>query len=295
MPTAVAVTPAILATPEAFRGVFDPFLARLLVPWLPPGALAEPARAAVLGGGKRLRAYLVAAQAKLLGATAPQQSAQAWRVGAAIECLHAYTLVHDDLPVMDDDDLRRGQPTIHKAYDEATAILVGDGLQAVAFGLLADPATHPESAVRAALVAAMAHAAGFAGVVGGQARDLAGVPTDPAQALETVAMKTGALFAYTTAAAGHLTGTPPDAPAMQALGGFIQAYSAAFQLADDLGDADRPQDGASLLAVEPPGRVRARCQNLVSQAQDHLDFFAADANTLRELAGRVGPLTPVSS
>ncbi|MEO1472286.1 MAG: polyprenyl synthetase family protein, partial [Pseudomonadota bacterium] len=133
------------------------------------GALIDAMRYAVLGGGKRLRAFLAVETAAMLGG----DRARALRAGAAVECLHAYSLVHDDLPCMDDDDLRRGKPTVHRAWDEATAVLAGDALQTLAFEILADPATHPDGAARAMACLRLARASGVAGMVGGQALDIA--------------------------------------------------------------------------------------------------------------------------
>src|SRR5215469_8950698 len=139
----------------------------------PEGRLMEAMRYAVMGGGKRLRAFLVLQSGRLFGVDRRALG----RVAAAIECVHAYSLVHDDLPAMDDDDMRRGKPTVHKAFDEATAILAGDGFQALAFEILADEGTHEDPRVRAELVLALAGAAGLAGMVGGQAMDMAAAVT----------------------------------------------------------------------------------------------------------------------
>ncbi|MGA9824776.1 MAG: polyprenyl synthetase family protein, partial [Methylocystis sp.] len=132
-----------------------------------PTRLLEAMRYATLGGGKRLRPFLVIESARLFGVAGDGPL----RTACALEMIHCYSLVHDDLPAMDDDDLRRGRPTAHKAFDEATAILAGDGLLTYAFDVLADPATHPDAAIRAALVLALARAAGLGGMVGGQALD----------------------------------------------------------------------------------------------------------------------------
>src|SRR5579871_5645864 len=177
-----------------------------------PGRLIEAMRYATLGGGKRLRAFLVIETARTLGRTdeAPV------RAGAAVECLHAYSLVHDDLPAMDDDDLRRGKPTVHRAFDEATAILVGDALQALAFEILADPATERDPLIRAALCLGLARAAGLAGMVGGQVLDLAAEsagPLPPGDIRRLQAMKTGALLAFSVSAGAMLGGAAPQTSA----------------------------------------------------------------------------------
>jgi farnesyl diphosphate synthase len=217
-------------------------LAALLAPAPLPGEIARPARLleamryVTLGGGKRLRPFLVIESARLFGVT----GASALRAACALEMIHCYSLAHDDLPAMDDDDLRRGRPTAHKAFDEATAILAGDGLLTYAFDLLADPATHADAQIRAALVLALARAAGLGGMVGGQALDLAaetaGRPLSQEEILTLQAMKTGALLRFAVDA-GALLGKAP-APMAQALSRYGAALGAAFQVADDILDAE---------------------------------------------------------
>jgi farnesyl diphosphate synthase len=215
----------------------EAMLARCLPPESgAPGeaGLAAAMRYAVLNGGKRLRAFLTLEAARLFGADGPG----AERVAAAIECLHAYSLVHDDLPAMDDDDLRRGKPTVHRVWDEATAILAGDALQALAFEILADPATHPSGEVRARLVLGLARAAGHAGMVGGQAIDLAAAsaaaPLGPDEVRRLQALKTGALITF-AAGAGALLAEAP-APDLARIRAYARALGEAFQIADDLLD-----------------------------------------------------------
>ena len=214
---------------------------RMLETLLPPegdgpgeSALRAAMRYAVLGGGKRLRGFLAIETARLFGAEGPG----AERVAASVECLHAYSLVHDDLPCMDDDDLRRGRPTVHRAWDEATAVLAGDALQALTFEILADPATHPEGAVRARLALRLAQASGHGGMVGGQAIDLAAEAAPAALAPEAVrrlqALKTGALIEF-SAEAGAILAEAGEAD-IRRVRAYARALGEAFQIADDLLD-----------------------------------------------------------
>jgi len=176
-----------------------------------PTRLIAAMRYATLGGGKRLRPFLTVETARALG----RADRGPRRAGAAIECVHAYSLIHDDLPAMDDDDLRRGRPTTHRAFDEATAILAGDALQALAFEILADPATDPSAIVRAALSAGLARAIGLAGMVGGQMLDLeaerATAPLSLAEIAQLQAMKTGALLRFSVEAGARLAGATAPA------------------------------------------------------------------------------------
>ncbi len=201
-----------------------------------PRRLVEAMRYATLGGGKRLRPFLVVETARALG----RADGGPVRAGAAIECVHAYSLIHDDLPAMDDDDLRRGRPTVHRAFDQATAILAGDGLQALAFEILADPQTDPDAGTRAALSAGLARASGLAGMVGGQMFDLAAetaeapLPLDEIRRLQ--AMKTGALLRFSVEAGARLAAA--GAAASAAFETYGRAIGAAFQIADDILDAE---------------------------------------------------------
>ena len=257
------------------------------------GRVFEAMRYATLGGGKRLRPFLVMEGAKLFGVN----ENCALRVGCAIEMVHCYSLVHDDLPAMDDDDLRRGRPTAHVKYDEATAILAGDGLLTRAFEVLAHPSTHGDAQVRADLVLALAAAAGAEGMVGGQMIDLAAEH----QALDINAitrlqrLKTGALIAF-SAEAGAILGKAPSA-ARQALAGYAHDLGLAFQIADDLLDTEGSADSVgkktgkdaargkatfvSILGIE---RARAQADMLADQACRHLDMFAERGELLRQLA-----------
>ncbi|MDB5595116.1 MAG: polyprenyl synthetase family protein [Hyphomicrobiales bacterium] len=199
-----------------------------------PARLLEAMRHAALGGGKRLRPFLVIETAGLFGVT----PAAAMRAACAVELVHCYSLVHDDLPAMDDDDLRRGRPTVHKAFDEASAILAGDSLLTYAFEVAADPATHPDPSVRASLVLMLAQASGLGGMAGGQALDLEAerraTPLSIEEVIEMQAMKTGALLAHAVEAGALLGGASPAQTA--ALSRFGRAIGAAFQIADDLLD-----------------------------------------------------------
>src|SRR5277367_4905755 len=207
-----------------------------------PKRLIEAMRYATLGGGKRLRPFLTVETARALGRTDNGPI----RVGAAIECIHAYSLIHDDLPSMDDDDLRRGRPTTHRAFDEATAILAGDALQALAFEILADPTTDALAEVRAALCLGLARAAGLAGMVGGQMLDIDAEQSAGPLSVEEIArlqaMKTGALLKFSVEAGTRLAGA--GATARAALAKYGRAIGAAFQIADDILDVE--SDAATL-------------------------------------------------
>jgi len=207
-----------------------------------PKRLIEAMRYATLGGGKRLRAFLAIETARALG----RAGAGPRRAGAAIECVHAYSLIHDDLPSMDDDDLRRGRPTTHRAFGEATAILAGDALQALAFEIIADPSTHPSPEVRSALCLGLARAIGLAGMVGGQMFDIDAEQSTAPLSLEEIkrlqAMKTGALLRFSVEAGARLAGA--GATASAALERYGRAVGAAFQIADDILDVE--SDAATL-------------------------------------------------
>ena len=227
---------------DAAAAATEATLAALLGAEPLPGEIARPARLmeamryVALGGGKRLRPFLALESARLFGV----EGEGARRAAAAIEMIHCYSLAHDDLPAMDDDDLRRGRPTAHKAFDEATAILAGDGLLTYAFDVLADPATHSDPQIRARLVLALARAAGHGGMVGGQALDLeaekATSPLSQEETLRLQAMKTGALLRISVDFGAILGGA--SAPVAAALGRYGDALGAAFQIADDILDAE---------------------------------------------------------
>ncbi|NJC33065.1 farnesyl diphosphate synthase [Sphingomonas jejuensis] len=255
--------------------------------------LYEAMRHAAIGGGKRLRPLLVCASAQLFNVD-PQA---ALRTGTAIEAIHVYSLIHDDLPAMDDDDMRRGKPTVHKAFDEATAILAGDSLHALAFGLVADPDTHPDPFVRAELALELARASGPAGMAGGQMMDLVadGAGFDLATVTRLQALKTGALIGVCLEAGAILGRVPPEGRA--GLRGYARDLGLAFQIADDLldveGDAaavgkavgkDAAAGKATFLSLLGVDRARAQASMLVDQAVEHLHGFGAEADLLRQVA-----------
>ena len=256
----------------------------------PERRVHDAMRYGALDGGKRLRPFLVARAAALFR-VAP---AAALRVGAALEMVHCYSLIHDDLPCMDDDDLRRGRPTCHRRFDEATALLAGDGLLTRAFEVLAAEATHPDPAVRCELVWQLAHAAGAAGMVGGQMVDLqaAELAMDVPAITRLQQMKTGRLIGF-ACEAGAILGKAA-APLRLALRNYAHDLGLAFQIADDLLDVegDEAQVGkkvgkdaqagkatfVSLLGAE---RARAQADMLAEQACRHLDPFGDAAELLR--------------
>jgi farnesyl diphosphate synthase len=265
-----------------------------------PPRLLEAMRYASLGGGKRLRPYLVVESAALLNV--PRE--RALMAGAALECIHCYSLVHDDLPAMDDDDLRRGRPTAHKAYDEATAILAGDGLLTLAFDILARPETHPNPSVRAELVLALARAAGLGGMVGGQMLDLAAEGRfdggkrsvlGEADVRTLQAMKTGALLRFGCLAGAILGEAAPEQ--REALERYGALLGEAFQIADDLldieGDAatvgkatgkDAAAHKATLVSVLGMDQARSRLKALVEDSVSALAPFGAKADVLKAAA-----------
>ncbi len=260
-----------------------------------PERLFKAMRHAALGGGKRLRPFLTLEAARLCGA----DNEGALRAACAIEMLHCYSLAHDDLPAMDDDDLRRGRPTVHRAFDEATAILAGDSLLTLAFDVLADPATHADAGVRAQLCLGLARAGGPGGMAGGQALDLAAEaasqPLERAAIERLQAMKTGALIRFSVEA-GAIFAQAPDAE-RAALAAYGRALGAAFQVADDILDAEG--DGAALgkragkdaarnkatlvSALGLPG-AKARLAALTGQAVTALAPFGARAHGLEAAA-----------
>jgi farnesyl diphosphate synthase len=254
----------------------------------------EAMRYSSLGGGKRLRAFFVLASATLFKVSATS----ALRVASAIEFLHAYSLVHDDLPAMDDDDLRRGKPTCHKQFDEATAILAGDALQALAFEVLAQEATHGDPAVRVALIAELAKAAGAQGMVGGQMLDLI-AETQPDLSIGAITrlqrLKTGALISF-SCTAGAILGKAAE-PLRVALAAYAHDLGLAFQIVDDLldveGDAaelgkatnkDAAAGKATFVSILGLDRARSQAALLAQQAAAHLEPFGAQAELLKQAA-----------
>ena len=272
----------------------DVVLAQLLV--VPPGLEArvyEAMRYSALAPGKRLRPFLVLASARMFGVA----QRCALQVAAAVEMIHAYSLVHDDLPAMDDSDLRRGRPTCHKEFDEATAVLAGDGLLTAAFELLAEPDTHGDPAVRIELVSALASAAGAAGMVGGQMIDLIAEhqDLDIGAITRLQRMKTGALIAFSCEAGAILAKAPYEL--RTALRGYAHDLGLAYQIADDLLDvegsavetgkpvgADAAAGKATFVSILGAPRARAQAELLVRQAVAHLDLFEQRAELLREAA-----------
>jgi farnesyl diphosphate synthase len=283
----------------ARAGPIEALLRRLLDDRPLSGEIARPQRLmaamrhGVLNGGKRLRPFLVMESAAMFSA----DGEAALRVAAALECVHCYSLIHDDLPAMDDDDLRRGQPTVHKAFDEATAILAGDALLALAFDIIADEATTLPAERRAALVLALARAAGAGGMVGGQMLDLEAerIRPDEAGIIRLQAMKTGALIRFACEAGAIIAGAPPAD--RERLAEFGSAIGLAFQLADDLLDltADAQQMGkatgkdaaagkATLVALHGANWARDQLQGLVNQAHALLYPYGEAAVLLKQAA-----------
>jgi farnesyl diphosphate synthase len=263
-----------------------------------PARLIEAMRYSSLGGGKRFRPFLVVESAALFAVP----RSRALTAGAALECVHCYSLVHDDLPAMDNDDLRRGQPTAHKAFDEATAILAGDGLLTLAFDILSRTEAHPDAAIRIDLVSSLARAAGLGGMVGGQMLDLeaegrfaGNVPLklDENSILTLQAMKTGALLRFACTAGGILGSA--NAAQRKALERYGSAVGKAFQIADDLLDLegdpalvgkqtgkDAVAGKATIVGILGAPGARARLKELVAEAEDALAPFGKSAEILIE-------------
>ena len=283
--------PAALA--QAAR-MTDAALERLLI--VPPdleARVCQAMRYSALAPGKRLRPFLVLAGANLFGVA----QRCALQVAAAVEMIHAYSMVHDDLPAMDNSDLRRGRPTCHKEFDEATAVLAGDGLLTAAFEVLADADTHGDPAVRCELVAALASAAGAAGMVGGQMIDLIAEHQrlDIGEITRLQRMKTGALIAFSCEAGAILAKAPHEL--RTALRGYAHDLGLAYQIADDLLDVegsavevgkpvgvDAAAGKATFVSILGVARARAQAELLVRQAMAHLDLFEQRAELLREAA-----------
>ena len=275
-------------------GAVDALFSQLLAPpGDPRDRLFAAMRHAAIGGGKKLRPLIVVAASRLFAI----DEERAVRVGASIEAIHVYSLIHDDLPAMDDDDLRRGRPTVHKAYDEATAILAGDCFHDVAFEILADPASCPDPSARAELVLGLANASGLSGMGGGQMLDLAaeGETLDLAAITRLQQLKTGALIEFAVEAACIMARLPTDARTPYR--GYARNIGLAFQIADDLidhcGDIEtagkkvgKDADAGKATFVSLLGEERARVQAamLIDQAIEHLSNHGEEADLLRAIA-----------
>ena len=250
-------------------------------------------RHAAVGGGKRLRPMLTVAAARLFAI----DEERAIRAGAAVEAIHVYSLIHDDLPCMDDDDLRRGKPTVHKAFGEAAAVLAGDSLHALAFELLSDHATHEDPFVRSELVLELARASGADGMAGGQMMDLAaeGQSLDLPAITRLQQLKTGALIEYSVEAAAIMARLPVEG--RTPLRGFARNIGLAFQIADDLIDhagdeaaagkrvgKDASAGKATFVSLLGEDRAREQADMLVRQAVEHLHDYGEEADLLRAVA-----------
>jgi farnesyl diphosphate synthase len=290
MSAGARLQPALAAIAGEIDAAFD---ALLPVPDDGRARLYEAMRYAAIGGGKRMRPLLTVAGCGLFKV----DRARAVRAGLAVECIHVYSLIHDDLPCMDDDDLRRGKPTLHRAFDECTAILAGDSLHALAFEILADEATHEDPFVRAELGLELARASGPAGMAGGQMMDLtaAEMTLDLAAVTRLQQLKTGALIGWCLEAAAIMGKVPAEG--RTALRGYARDTGLAFQIADDLLDHEGSEEKTgkrvgkdadagketfvSLLGAD---RARRQAHALVDQAIDHLRGFGAEAELLRDVA-----------
>lgn len=262
----------------------------------PEGRVAEAMRYAALGGGKRFRPFLACEAAKLFTVSEDR----ALRTAAAIECVHTYSLVHDDLPCMDDDDLRRGRPATHKAFGEATAVLAGDALLTFAFEILADEATHDDARVRADLVVGLSQAIGAHGMVGGQMIDMAseGKTLEIGALTRLQQLKTGALIAYACESGAILGKASKEA--RHALHAYAHDLGLAFQITDDVldeeGDSvtlgktagkDKNAGKATFVSILGVKRAREQARMLADQAVQHLDLFDGKADSLRSAASFV--------
>lgn len=284
---------ALAETSAAMDRILDELLPK---PHGRHGRVQEAMRYAVFAGGKRLRPFLVATSAGLFGVKARQ----GLRVAAALEAVHTYSMVHDDLPCMDDDVLRRGKPTTHVKFDEATAVLAGDGLLTLAFEILAHGDTHPSAEVRASLIAGLAKAAGSEGMVGGQMMDMQapGESHDAEDVVTLQRMKTGALFEF-ACEAGAILGEA-GSKARDSLRLYARDFGLAFQITDDLidtlGDAgaagksvgkDKDQGKATLVSIHGIDGARAEAEKLAARAAERLSGFGEGAALLRVLPFRL--------
>lgn len=284
------LAPAFARIQDEIDRAFDAFLP---VPDDSRARLVEAMRHAAIGGGKRVRPLLLTATADLFGVS----RTAAVNAACAVEAIHCYSLVHDDLPCMDDDDLRHGKPTVHTAFDEATAVLAGDSLHALAFDILTQPDTSADPFVRAELVGCLARASGHAGMAGGQMMDMASEEEDYdlQQVTRLQQLKTGALLAASVEMGAILGRLPPEGR------GPLRAYARdiglAFQIADDLLDVegseeaagkalrkDERQGKATFVTLMGPEKARAQARMLVDQAAGHLAGYGGEAHLLQALA-----------
>lgn len=284
---------------SAHAAIVEARLATLLDASIRPAELARPTQLieamhyGALNGGKRLRPYLVMQATRLFAGN----EEAALQVGCALECLHSYSLVHDDLPAMDDDDLRRGQPTVHKKYDDATAILAGDGLLTYAFDIITSPETPLPDAAKVALVLELSRAAGIGGMAGGQMLDLAAEKQQPDETgiVLLQAMKTGALLRFACEAGAIIAGRPAED--RDRLRRFGEIIGRAFQVADDLLDItsdaatlgkatgkDAAKGKATLVGLKGTDWARSELDRLLSEANALLAPYGAEAEPLKEAA-----------
>ncbi len=293
-----ASTPSLLhdSLTQIAADIDQEFDALLKLPGDARDRLYAAMRHAAIGGGKRLRPLLVTATAALFHV----DRAVAVRVGTAVEAIHVYSLVHDDLPCMDDDDMRRGKPTVHRAFDDATAVLAGDSLHALAFEILASPQTHPDPFVRGELVSTLALASGPEGMAGGQMMDIEAenATFDLQTVMRLQALKTGALIAASVEMGAILGHIPPEGRTH--LRGYARDIGLAFQIADDILDVEGDPELAgkalqkdadagkgtfvSLMGLE---RAKQQAEMLVAQANEHLFCYGSEANLLRAIANYI--------
>ena len=287
---ALDLNDAIAQVASEVDALFDTLLA---VPDDARAPLYQAMRHAAIGGGKRLRPLLVAATAEIFNVSREV----AIRTGTAVEAIHVYSLVHDDLPCMDDDDVRRGKPTVHKAFDEATAVLAGDSLHALAFEILADTATHPDPFIRSELIATLATASGPSGMAGGQMMDLEAEKAnfDLPTVTRLQALKTGALIAASVEMGAILGHVPPEGRVH--LRGYARDIGLAFQIVDDIIDVEGDPEAAgkalrkdadagkatfvSLMGLD---RAKQQAEMLVEQSVSHLAGYGHEADLLRAIA-----------